>query len=110
MLNTIDPRTALSASFTKLPNDLKKARDLKTLRQECRQFEAIFIQQMYKSMRKTVPDGGLLPKSMAVDTYQQMYDSEMAKKTAAGGGMGLGLAMYKQLAAVLEKTESGKKP
>ncbi len=108
MLDSIDPRTVLSTSLEKLPQDIKKTKDLKTLREECRQFEAILVDQMLKSMRKTVPDSGLFPKNMATDMYQEMLDNEMAKQTAAGKGLGIGEQMYKQMAAVLEKTKSQK--
>lgn len=67
---------------------------LKELTQE---FEAIFIQQMYKEMRSTIPDDGLIPRTNAEDTFIQMQDLEAAKATARQGGIGLAEMMMKQL-------------
>jgi flagellar protein FlgJ len=67
---------------------------LKGLVQE---FEAIFIQQMYKEMRNTIPDDGLMPRTNAEDTFVQMQDLEVAKATARQGGIGLAEMMMKQL-------------
>ncbi|MFO7812189.1 MAG: rod-binding protein [Pelovirga sp.] len=67
---------------------------LKELAQE---FEAIFIQQMYKEMRSTIPDDGLIPRTNAEDTFIQMQDLEVAKATARQGGIGLAEMMMKQL-------------
>lgn len=67
---------------------------LKGLVQE---FEAIFIQQMYKEMRSTIPDDGLIPRTNAEDTFVQMQDMEVARATARQGGIGLAEMMLKQL-------------
>ncbi|MFO7765979.1 MAG: rod-binding protein [Pelovirga sp.] len=67
---------------------------LKELAQE---FEAIFIQQMYKEMRSTIPDDGLIPRTNAEDTFVQMQDLEVARATARQGGIGLVEMMMKQL-------------
>ncbi len=72
-------------------------KDLQSLRQSCRDFEAIYVQEMHKAMRKTVPDGGLFEKDMADGLYREMLDMEMAKTSAAGKGNGIGEAMYQQL-------------
>ena len=61
------------------------------------QFESIFIQQMYKQMRKTVPDDGLLPRGNADEIYNQLQDLEAAKITAQQGGIGLAELMLEQL-------------
>lgn len=74
-----------------------KSKNLKQLRQSTRDFEAMYILEVYKSMRKNVPDGGLIKKSFSEKMYQEMLDMEMAKEAAAGDGMGIGEAMYDQL-------------
>jgi flagellar protein FlgJ len=71
--------------------------DLKSLRDSCREFEAIFIDQMYKSMRKSMPENGLIPQDNASKIYQDMLDMQMARETAKGKGIGIGEAMYNQL-------------
>jgi flagellar protein FlgJ len=84
--------TTATTSADKAPN-----RDLQSLRKSCREFEAIYIQEMYKAMRKTVPDSGLFEKDMASELYREMLDMEMAKTTAADKGTGIGEAMYQQM-------------
>ena len=81
----------------------KTARDLKALRESCRDFEAIFVQQMYQSMRKNVPDDGLTPQNNATRMYQDMLDAELAKETAKGHGIGIGESMYNQMRGTIEK-------
>ncbi len=94
---SIDPRTSYRAESIKNKASDPKDPKLKELRSSCREFEAIYINEMYKSMRKTVPDSGLFEKDMADTLYQEMLDMEMARETAAGDGMGIGKAMYEQL-------------
>jgi len=98
----IDPRTVLSHSFNPVTPEEKKARDLERLRETCHEFESILVMEMYKSMRKAVPDGGLFEKSMAKDTYQEMFDMEIARQTASGSGIGIAEAMYRQMADQIE--------
>ncbi|MEJ2059018.1 MAG: flagellar assembly peptidoglycan hydrolase FlgJ [Gammaproteobacteria bacterium] len=53
-----------------------------------RQFEALFIQMMLKSMRDTVPQGGLFG-SQQQRLYRGLYDQQLALNMAQGGGLGL---------------------
>ena len=62
----------------------------------------MLVMEMYKAMRKAVPDGGLFEKSMAKDTYQEMFDMEIARKTASGSGIGIAEVMYRQMADQIE--------
>lgn len=103
MNTTLDPRTVLSYSLTPSSPQAKKEHDLESLRKSCREFETILLTEMYKAMRKAVPDGGLFEKSMASDMYQEMFDAEIAKETASGPGVGIGDAMYRQMAELIEK-------
>ncbi len=102
MNNTIDPRTVFSHSLTATSPASRKEKDLESLRESSREFETLFVMEMYKAMRKAVPEGGLFEKSMATDMYQEMFDMEMAKQTANGNGIGVGEAMYKQMAELIE--------
>ncbi len=94
----IDPRTVLSGTAQQHKMGTKQAKELQSLRNACREFEAIYVNEMYKSMRKTVPETDVFgKKGMAEDVYREMLDMEMARQTAAGDGMGIGKAMYQQL-------------
>ena len=94
---SIDPRAVISKTSSKDkatdPNNPK----LKSLRKSCREFEAVYINEMYKTMRKTVPESSLFKSDMANTLYQEMMDMEMARETASGDGVGIGKAMYEQL-------------
>ncbi len=94
---SIDPRSIQQSPDLKNKAEAPKTQELQKLRKSCREFEAIYINEMYKTMRKSVPESGLFEKDMADTLYQEMLDMEMAKQTAAGTGMGIGKAMYEQL-------------
>ncbi len=74
-----------------------KGQDPEKLKEVAQQFEALFIQQMYKEMRKTIPADGLIQRGNAEDIYAQMQDMEAAKVTAQQGGIGLADLMMQQL-------------
>ncbi len=97
----IDPRMLISP---KLPaTSDRKARDLKALRDSSRQLESLFVMEMLKAMRKTIPEGGLFEKNTSTEIYQEMLDMETAKATVAGPGLGIADAIYKQMAPLIEK-------
>jgi flagellar protein FlgJ len=97
----IDPR--IVASRATQPTTDKKAKDLASLRKSSQEFEALLLMEMLKSMRKSVPDGGLFEKDNATEIYRDMLDSETAKAISRGKGLGIGEAMYKQMAKQVEK-------
>ena len=95
MEHRIDSAQLLSQ--TTQPAKVHKGQNPEKLKEAAQQFEAIFIQQMYKEMRKTVPDDGLIQRGNADDVYTQLQDLEAAKVTAQQGGIGLAEMMIQQL-------------
>ncbi|ORJ63497.1 rod-binding protein [Geothermobacter hydrogeniphilus] len=74
------------------------------LRAACREFEALFMQQMLKGMRATIPQSGLLEKDASHDMYTDLLDAQVARGVAEQhGGMGIANALYRQL----QKLEHG---
>ena len=73
-----------------------QGREEAATRQTAQQFEAMFIQMMLKSMRDAVPKSELM-KSKAMDTFEAMYDREIAVALAKKGGLGLADMMMKHL-------------
>lgn len=67
------------------------------LKDACVQFEAMFLDLMYKEMRKTVPADSLLGDSNADNILRAMHDTEMTKNLAQAGGVGLGDMLYRQI-------------
>ena len=92
----IDTAQIFSQATSQTPK-AHKGQNPEKLRAAAQQFEAVFIQQMYKEMRKTVPDDGLIQRGNADDIYSQMQDLEAAKRTAEQGGIGLADLMMQQL-------------
>ncbi|MBU6211929.1 MAG: rod-binding protein [Gammaproteobacteria bacterium] len=61
------------------------------------QFESLFINMMLKEMRKTVSRSDLLG-SEAMESYEQMFDQQIALGMARAGGIGLAPFIEEQLA------------
>jgi flagellar protein FlgJ len=95
MESRIDPAQFLSQTATR--PKIHKGQDPEKLRKVAQQFEAIFIQQMFKEMRNTIPDDGLIQRGNADEVYTQLQDFEAAKITAEQGGIGLADLMMQQL-------------
>ncbi len=73
-----------------------QSREKQATIQTAQQFEAMFIQMMLKSMRDAVPKSDLL-KSKAMDTFESMYDREIAVALSKKGGLGLADMVIKHL-------------
>lgn len=96
MKSTLDATTLLAAS-QKAPDTSRSQRDKKALKKTCQDFEAIFIQSLFKSMRKTVPDGGVFKKDNATEIYQDMFDQEITKNISRKQSLGLAEQLYRQM-------------
>ena len=60
------------------------------LERTAKEFEGIFLNQLLKSMRATVPESELFNGGGASKFYRQMHDAELAKGLAGSrGGMGI---------------------
>lgn len=67
-----------------------------TLREVAGQFEALFIQMMLKSMRDASLGEGLLDNDQT-QTYQAMFDKQIAIDLSSGRGIGLSDIIVRQL-------------
>ena len=68
----------------------------KALKETAQQFEGLFIQMMMKSMRAATPRGELL-ESPAMDTYQDLFDKEIANQMGRRGALGIASMLERQL-------------
>ena len=67
------------------------------LKQACRDFESIFLSIMFKEMRKTVPEDGLIEKSAGTEIFEEMHIEELSKEIAnRDEGLGIAEMLYKQ--------------
>jgi flagellar protein FlgJ len=85
---SVDPANQVQQLNRNNPAELKKT---------CQEFEAIFIKTLIKSMRATVPDGGLLEKNTDSEVFEEMMDVEIANQTARRGEFGIAEALFRQL-------------
>lgn len=66
-------------------------------RKVAREFEAMFVGMMLKSMRETVGKDPLTGGGRGEEIFRSMLDQEYASAIAAGGGIGLASVIEKQL-------------
>ena len=95
--------------------DIKSAQDLRTqfaknpqegLKAAAEQFEAMFLQQVMKSMRDTVPQDGLL-NSDSSRFYTSLLDQQMAQNMASSGkGIGFARLIEQQLGKNLAASQA----
>lgn len=72
------------------------------LSKACADFEAIFVEQLFKTMRASVPESKLLDGGRAEELYTSMLDQQVAEQMAHGqGSIGLANQMQNKLAHYL---------
>lgn len=72
------------------------ARDAK-LHKVSQQLEGVFVQQMYKSMRETVPTGGFADGGAGEEMFTGLLDERIAADTPQEWKHGLSESIYRQL-------------
>ncbi len=77
---------------------LKTGKKDEDLRKACAGFEAVFLNKLLQSMRRTVPESGLLDGGLQEDIYRGMFDERLAQAMAQRG-IGIGDMLYRQLSA-----------
>ncbi len=70
----------------------------KKLRKACRDFESLFLFNLFKKMRQTIPSSGMFPSAPGKETFQMMFDQKVAEDLSGRGeGIGLQKMLYEQL-------------
>ena len=93
----------LDAGRFKVAPEIKGVSNDAKLRETASEFEAIFIQQMLKTMRETSFESDLLPKSEGEKIFRSLLDEQYANLSAKSGSLGLGEMIFQQLKSNLEK-------
>jgi flagellar protein FlgJ len=77
-------------------------RNLQALRAAARQFEALMVQTMLKTMRETrfSSEGDPFADSSSLRMYRELLDQQWAQKMSEGRGLGFAEAMVRQLGRV----------
>jgi flagellar protein FlgJ len=75
------------------------------LRTAAHQLEGVFLSQLFKAMRNTVPNTGSGAGSEGRELFTSMLDDTLAERAAGRMTHGLGEALYRQLSRRLEQVE-----
>lgn len=91
-----------SESASKLQNKLDTDHFQATneeLMDVCKEFEAYFLEQMFKEMMKTIPDGEESSGSMSsmMDYYKDEMVKNLASDSTEQNGLGLAQMLYQQM-------------
>jgi flagellar protein FlgJ len=78
------------------PGSLEGKTDAR-LKKACSDFEGIFLNLMVQTMKKTIPEGGVLGKSHQSEVFDSMFFQEISTKLARERGLGIGDALYRQV-------------
>jgi len=95
----LDQRFALDVQGVDALRRTVRASPEEGLQQVSRQFEAMFMNMVLKSMREATPSSGMLD-SQSQKVYQSMFDQQLAQNLS-GRGVGLAEAMLEQLRRTL---------
>ncbi len=76
--------------------DYKKMDD-KKLKEVSQEFESLFLNQLFKEMRKTIPKDDWLDGGLKQEIFEDMLYNEYSNNISKVGGIGLGNLVYKYL-------------
>ncbi len=76
-----------------------KTQEDKELREACQEFESIFLYQMIRAMRATIPRSDFFGSSYGRDVFESMLDEQYAQEMSQTESIGLGELIYQQLSA-----------
>lgn len=84
--------------FSQAAQRLTYREDADALREAAIEFESLFINHLLSTMRRTIPKSELFGEtSFARETFEGMFDEELAKVMARAGGIGLADMLMRQL-------------
>ncbi len=101
-LNTVKDNASDTSAYAKLNEKLKTADSSATddeLMDVCKQFEAYFVEQVFKEMEKTVPksEGSLATDNQLVDYFKDNLRQKLSAEAADQQGLGLARMLYDQM-------------
>jgi flagellar protein FlgJ len=93
-MNLLNPAAgALAPAAEAAPTRL----DDESLRKACAQLEGVFLEQLMKALRETVPDGGLIDGGSGEQIFSSLLDGHLSNNAASRLERGIGAALYRQL-------------
>ncbi|MGQ0646127.1 MAG: rod-binding protein [Gemmatimonadaceae bacterium] len=97
-MNRIDGLQASGARD--VPNDRR-------LEQAVRQLEGVFVEQLFKAMRETVPDDGVVNGGAGENMFTSMLDQRMADLVPQQWSSSLGEALLQRFRGALAASPDG---
>mgnify|MGYP002778814744 FL=1 len=86
---------------------LTDAEDAK-LRKAAKDLEGVFVGELFKAMRATVPQGqGIVDGGAGEEMFTSMLDQHLAPMTGQGWDRGIGEALYRQLRGAFAAQSKG---
>ncbi len=77
------------------------------LRKACRMFESLYLQMLWKSMRKTVDKTGLIDGGFGEEIFTDLLDQAVSDRFVEHGSMGIADMLEKQLSRRRPGSKSG---
>ena len=77
------------------------------LRAATKQLEGVFVQELFKAMRETVPKDGLTDGGAGEDIFTGLMDEKIAAHVPDRWERGIGDSLYRQLRAALPHANPG---
>ncbi len=93
-LNTTTPDSLTSTGTT--TKDYSKATD-EELMSACKQFEAYFLEQVFKEMEKTIPKEDNEETSSMTDYFKEERLKDLAAQSTEQNSLGLAQSLYNQM-------------
>jgi peptidoglycan hydrolase FlgJ len=85
-------------NYDRLKEMSPRTSEKERLKKACKDFEAIFMNQMLDSMRETLTNTSVFGNSLGKDIYKSMYYRQLTSDIAQGGnGLGIGELLYNKL-------------
>ncbi|MFH1148686.1 MAG: rod-binding protein [Pseudomonadota bacterium] len=104
-INTTAGSPAISGQIMGTGGAADKCNKDERLRTACAEFESLFISQLLKGMRDSIPKTPLFHGGLNEEIYTSMFDQELAMKMAEKG-IGLGEQIFRQFSESRENVRS----
>ena len=101
----MNPLDKIGGAPSAQPLTAEQTQSLKKLHEAAQQMESLFVDMLFKEMRKSAPPVSLTGKtSNAEQTFGEMLDTKRAEELAKSGSLGIGKILEQQLRAAVVGT------
>ena len=93
--------TRIQSPAASAPTNQAGSPEEQRLRAVTKQLEGVFVQQLFKAMRETVPKDGFTDGGAGEEVFTGMMDEKIATHVPEHWDRGIGESLYRQLRAAL---------